>query len=100
MKGKKAPNHNGLRIRREGGSAVQITNMRACCVCTKDYVVIGHLFICSPDYLVIANAIAEGSLVGPLEQSKVRRIDTEADFVILPRDKVQKVEFLFFKNSH
>lgn len=79
---------------------MQTSNMRPCRVCTKDYVVFGCLFICSPDCLVIANNIIEGSLVGPLEQRKVRRIDTEADFVILPRDKVQKVEFLIFKNPH
>ena len=79
---------------------MQIANMRPCVVYTKNSVFSGCLFIRSPHCLVIANTIAEGSLLGPLEQSKVRHLDTEADFVILPRDKVQKVKFLKIKNSH
>lgn len=79
---------------------MQIANMRPCRVHTKDPAFYGCLFIRSPHCVVIANNIAERSLVGPLEQSKVRRLDTEADFVILPYDKVQKVELLSFNHSH
>lgn len=79
---------------------MEIGNMRPCRVHTKDTVFYGFLFIRSPHCLVIANNVAEDSLVGSLEQCKVRHCDTEADFVILPREKIQKVEFAFFENSH
>ena len=70
------------------------TNMKIIIVSTKDSELIGYLFIDAPDYLVVANNVVEDSLVGPIKQSKVRFIDAEADFVILPREKVRDLRFL------
>ena len=83
-----------IRYATVGQDAVQITNMKSTIVSTKDSELIGFLFIDSPDYLVVANSVVEGSLVGPIKQNKVRFIDTEADFVILPREKVRGLRFL------
>jgi len=73
---------------------VQIANnIRPCAVSTKNTIYYGLLFIDSPDNLVLANHVAEKALMGPIEQRRVRFIDAEANFVILPRDEVQKVQF-------
>jgi hypothetical protein len=68
--------------------------MKIAIVSTKDSELAGFLFIDFPDYLVVANNVVEGSLVGPIKQSKVRFMDTEANFVILPREKVRELRVL------
>ena len=74
-----------------------LKNFNAVEVSTTDgWKIVGSLYIEGKAVIVLANSIVDGSDTGPLRAVKVRKIGTEADFIVIPRAKIESLKELRF----
>ena len=58
---------------------------------TDGWKIAGSLYIEGKAVIVLANSIVDGSDTGPLRAVKIRQIGTEADFIVIPRAKIESL---------